>query len=122
MPRLKPRQLDTVASHRPQELPPVLSWLRSNASTKVRDGMARYGLPAENALGIGVGDLQRYGKTIGKDQKLAEALWATGIYEARLLASFVGEAHKLTPALMNRWCRDFDNWGVVDTVCFKLFD
>ena len=23
---------------------------------------------------------------------------------------------------MNRWCRDFDNWGVVDTVCFKLFD
>jgi 3-methyladenine DNA glycosylase AlkD len=23
---------------------------------------------------------------------------------------------------MDRWCRDFDNWGVVDTVCFKLFD
>lgn len=23
---------------------------------------------------------------------------------------------------MDRWCRDFDNWGVVDTLCFKLFD
>ena len=23
---------------------------------------------------------------------------------------------------MDRWCRDFDNWGICDTVCFKLFD
>lgn len=116
----KPRRATVV--QRPQDLATVLGWLKRNASSKVRDGMARYGLPAENALGIGVGDLQRYGKIIGKDQKLAQALWATGIYEARLLASFVGEADKLTPAIMNRWCRDFDNWGVVDTVCFKLFD
>jgi 3-methyladenine DNA glycosylase AlkD len=29
---------------------------------------------------------------------------------------------RLTPAQMDRWCRDFDNWGVCDTVCFSLFD
>jgi len=23
---------------------------------------------------------------------------------------------------MDRWCKDFDNWGVVDTVCFSLWD
>jgi 3-methyladenine DNA glycosylase AlkD len=23
---------------------------------------------------------------------------------------------------MNRWRADFDNWGIVDTVCFKLWD
>ena len=23
---------------------------------------------------------------------------------------------------MDRWCRDFDNWGICDTVCFHLFD
>ncbi len=23
---------------------------------------------------------------------------------------------------MDRWCRDFDNWAVCDTVCFHLFD
>jgi 3-methyladenine DNA glycosylase AlkD len=23
---------------------------------------------------------------------------------------------------MDRWCRDFDNWAVCDTVCFALFD
>ena len=23
---------------------------------------------------------------------------------------------------MDRWCRDFDNWGICDTACFVLFD
>ena len=23
---------------------------------------------------------------------------------------------------MDRWCKDFDNWAVPDTVCFVLFD
>jgi 3-methyladenine DNA glycosylase AlkD len=23
---------------------------------------------------------------------------------------------------MDRWCRDFDNWGICDTICFVLFD
>jgi 3-methyladenine DNA glycosylase AlkD len=23
---------------------------------------------------------------------------------------------------MDRWCRDFDNWGLCDTLCFHLFD
>lgn len=84
--------------------------------------MARYGLPSDKALGVSVGDIQKLGKKLGRSQALAEALWDTDIYEARLLAAFVGEPDKLTPTRMNRWCRGFDNWGVVDTVCFKLFD
>src|SRR6185503_11013212 len=28
----------------------------------------------------------------------------------------------ITPAQMDRWCRDFDNWGICDTICFNLFD
>ena len=23
---------------------------------------------------------------------------------------------------MDRWCRDFDNWAICDTLCFKLLD
>jgi 3-methyladenine DNA glycosylase AlkD len=49
-------------------------------------------------------------------------LWASGWYEARLLASLVADPARVTPAQMDRWCRDFDNWGVCDTVCFHLFD
>lgn len=106
----------------PATAPAAVAELKRLASSKVRAGMARYGLPSDKALGVSVGAIQQLGKKLGRDQALAAALWDTGLYEARLLASFVGEPAKLTPALMNRWCRDFDNWGVVDTVCFKLFD
>ena len=39
-----------------------------------------------------------------------------------MLAAYVGDPAEVTPALMDRWCRDFDNWGVLDTVCFVLFN
>jgi 3-methyladenine DNA glycosylase AlkD len=34
----------------------------------------------------------------------------------------VDDPAEVTPAQMDRWCRDFDNWGVCDTLCFALFD
>ena len=118
--------MKTTKPRRPAAAPPTvetaLAELKRLSSAKVRDGMVRYGLPNDKAWGVGVGEIQKLGKRLGKSQALAEALWATDVYEARLLASFVGEANQLTPKLMDRWCRDFDNWGVVDTVCFKLFD
>lgn len=110
------------ATAAPPSVEIALAELKRLSSAKVRDSMARYGLPNDKAWGVGVGEIQKLGKRLGKSQALAEALWVTNVYEARLLASFVGEADQLTPRLMDRWCRDFDNWGVVDTVCFKLFD
>ena len=43
-------------------------------------------------------------------------------YEARMTACYVAEPAKLTAARMDRWCRDFDNWAIVDTACFAVFD
>ena len=91
-------------------------------STHGRDGMARYGIPSDNAFGVAIGALQKLGKQLGRSHELAEALWKTGWYEARMLAAFVDEPQRVTPAQMNRWCRDFDNWAVTDHACFHLFD
>ena len=84
--------------------------------------MARYGIFTKKALGVSVGDVQRIAKPLGRSHDLAAGLWETGWYEARLLASFIDEPERVTPAQMDRWCRDFDNWGICDTVCFQLFD
>ncbi len=96
--------------------------LKRLANTRTRDDMKRYGIPSEKALGVPMAAMLKLSKEIGCDHDLAVALWKTDIYEARMLASLVGEADRVTPAQMDRWCRDFDNWGIVDTVCFKLFD
>src|SRR5262245_15683512 len=84
--------------------------------------MARYGLPSTHALGVAMRDVKALGKQLGRDHDLAAARWKTGVYEARLLPSFVDEPERVTAAQMDRWCGDFDNWGVCDTLCFNLFD
>jgi len=100
----------------------VVARLRKLGSKSVRDGMLRYGIPNEDAFGVSVGKIQKLSKELGRNHELALALWETGFYEARMLAAFVDDPKLVTPAQMDRWCKDFDNWGIVDTVCFKLFD
>lgn len=100
----------------------AVAWLRGHASPAARDGMARFAIPSDHALGVGMKDVQALAKQAGRDHALAQALWDTGIYEARLLAAYVAEPERLTAAQMDRWCRDFDNWAVCDTLCFVLFD
>jgi 3-methyladenine DNA glycosylase AlkD len=93
------------------------------ASTKQDYGnLKRFGITTDKAFGVSMANIQKIAKPLGKNHELAAALWKTGWYEARMLASFVDEPAKVTPAQMDRWCRDFDNWGICDTVCFKLFD
>lgn len=100
----------------------AVAWLRSKGSATFREGLARYGLPTDKAFGVPVGVIQKYGKTLGRDHALARALWKTGWTDARMLAAFVGDPARVTPPEMDAWCRDFDSWGIVDTVCFKLWD
>jgi 3-methyladenine DNA glycosylase AlkD len=100
----------------------AVAWLRGQGSETFRAGLERYGLPADKAFGVPVGVIQKYGKTLGRDHALAQALWRSGWTDARMLAAFVGEPAVVTAAEMDAWCGDFDSWGIVDTVCFALWD
>jgi 3-methyladenine DNA glycosylase AlkD len=100
----------------------VVATLERRGSKSNRDGMARYGIVAAHVLGVSVGTLRAYAKTLGRNHQLALDLWTTGIYDARMLAAFVDDPARVTVSQMNAWCRDFDNWGICDTVCFALFD
>jgi 3-methyladenine DNA glycosylase AlkD len=105
-----------------QEAQSALNWLKRHATKANRDGMARYAIPSDKAFGVSVSNIQVLGKQLGRDHELAAALWKTGWYEARMLASYVDDPERVTPAQMDQWCRDFDSWGICDTVCFVLFD
>jgi 3-methyladenine DNA glycosylase AlkD len=100
----------------------AVAWLRARGNPKFRDGLARYGLPTEKAFGVSVATIKQYARTLGRDHDLAIALWKTGWTDARMLAALVGEPHRVTAAEMDAWCRDFDSWGIVDTICFTLWD
>jgi 3-methyladenine DNA glycosylase AlkD len=110
---------DTMTATRVRE---VLTWLERHGSKRQRDEMAkRYAIHAPKSFGVSVGAIQQLAKRLGRDHELAAALWETGWYEARMLAAYIEDPARVTSAQMDRWARDFDNWGICDTQSFVLF-
>jgi 3-methyladenine DNA glycosylase AlkD len=100
----------------------VLAWLERKGTRKTVAGMARYGIEAKRAFGVPMGTLISLGKKLGTNHEMAEELWESGWYEARLLAAIVGDPERVTKRQMNAWAASFENWADCDTVCFKLWD
>jgi len=103
-------------------VPEILAWLERRGSAKNVAGMARYAIVAKRVFGVSVGDLREIARQVGRDHRTALALWKSGWYEARMLTAFVDEPDQVTPAQMERWAKDFDNWAICDAMCFHLFD
>jgi len=116
------KSVATAAPAIEAQLAAAIAWLRSHASQATRDGMARYGIPGDHALGVPMKDIKQLGKQLGRHHQLAQALWASGIYEARMLTQFVADPMKISAAEMDRWCKSFDNWAYCDALSFNLFD
>ncbi|MGE0396227.1 MAG: DNA alkylation repair protein [Kofleriaceae bacterium] len=100
----------------------ALAALEKAGTKKHADSMQRFGIGPVTTFGVPMAAIQKLGKTIGKDHALATQLWASGVYDARMLAAYVAEAAKVTSAEMDAWCAAFDNWAVCDTLCFALWD
>jgi 3-methyladenine DNA glycosylase AlkD len=100
----------------------ALAALEAAGEARVRDAMARYGIVATQAFGVSVGNIRQLAKRFGRDHALADELWRTGWYEARLLAAFLDDPRQVTPEQMDRWAADCENWADCDTICFHLFD
>ena len=101
----------------------MLASLKKLSEKRVLEDMSkRYAIYTTKAFGVSMSNIQKVAKPLGKNHELAGALWQTGWYEARMLTSFVDDPAQVTESQMDRWVRDFDNWGIVDTLCFNLFD
>ena len=99
----------------------VLRELERQANPRVRAKMAHFGVHVEKAHGISAPVLHALARRIGGNHALANQLWATGIHEAKILATLIGEPKKVTAAEMDRWARGFDSWDVVDATCAYLY-
>ncbi len=100
----------------------ILAQLRAKADPDNLKGMARFGMTVEKRLGVSVPEMRRIAKATGKDHKLAGALWATGIAEARIVASMLAAPEALSETEMKAWVKDINSWDVCDQVCMNLFE
>jgi 3-methyladenine DNA glycosylase AlkD len=100
----------------------TLERMRSLAQPGGREGMARFGINPDRALGVRIPDLRRLAKEIGTDHRLALALWRTEVHEARIIATMIDDPAKVTERQMESWVADFDSWDLCDQCCGNLFD
>jgi 3-methyladenine DNA glycosylase AlkD len=101
--------------------PRVLTDLRGLGTQRNIDGMAHFGIRAENVYGVSKPLLDSLAKRLGKNHSLALALWSTGNHDARILAGLIADPLQITSAIMDSWVRDFNNWDVCDGTCCHLF-
>jgi 3-methyladenine DNA glycosylase AlkD len=121
----------------------ILTKLKSLKNPKNIEGMKRFAVGGKNTLGVSIPilrsmakELKNHSKTNPKDpnkneilskaqndmHRLALELFASGIHEARILASMIDEPSLVTEKQMDDWTYDFDSWDVCDQVCMNLFD
>jgi 3-methyladenine DNA glycosylase AlkD len=100
----------------------VIAHLRTLGSEANREGMKRYGIRVERALGISHGDQRRIGKAIGRDHARAMALFDSGIMEAQFIASITADPKRMSIEDCRRWAATFDSWDIVDGVSDLFVD
>jgi len=100
----------------------ILKKLKALSNRKAVGGMSRFGINPENTYGVSIPDLRKISQESGKDHTLAQKLWASGIHEARILASMIDEPAAVSEEQMERWVKDFDSWDVCDQCCMNLFE
>ena len=107
---------------RKEEVENTVSQLESLGDPSCVDGMARYGIRSKGVLGVPMPAITRIAKSIGSDHELADELWRTDIYDARILAALIDDSDMVTEEQMDRWVKDFDSWAICDGLCVHLFN
>lgn len=103
----------------------ALDQLRTHAEPGRAEGMADYHKVPRDYLGVpnpAINDLTtewRRALTVEERVTLADALWRTNIFEARLAAAKLLTQARITPddavwALITAWLPDLDSWAIAD--------
>jgi 3-methyladenine DNA glycosylase AlkD len=100
----------------------VLAQLRTLASEENRQGMKRYGIKIDHALGIPHGVQRQIAKLIKRNHARAFELWDSGIMEARFIASVTADPELFTADNARAWAAEFDSWDIVDGVSDLFVD
>lgn len=107
---------------------PYLDQLNAHADAAKAAEMARYHKVERSYLGLSnivINDLTKDWRSaldVAQRVELADALWQSDIYEARLAASKLLTQARIRPDdavwdLIKGWVGDFDSWAIADHAC-----
>ena len=93
----------------------VLTELESLGTEQTRKIYRRHGA-GENLYGVSYANFGKLQKRIKVDHDLALGLWASGNYDARVLATMVADPARIDGTLMEAWVKDLENYSLSDAI------
>lgn len=103
----------------------ILDYLKDHADPAHAAGMQVTAPGAQQIFGVRGPDMNALLKAVKPGSfELIDALWATGVYEARMLAVKLLEWQSKTDpergiAVVQRFAPEIDNWAICDTIGMK---
>lgn len=112
--------MDPITRSRAEEL---VNRIKRHATPAFKKQMqTRFGIQTEYAVGTSVTTLRLLVKGLPRpDQPLADALWATRIHEARIMASLLADPAQMTREKLDAWAQELNSWDICDLCCANLF-
>lgn len=93
----------------------VLDQLRALGTESACKTYARHGVTAE-IYGVSYANLGKLQKRIKVDHALARELWASGVHDARILATMIADPQQADGALIDAWSQGLGNYVITDAV------
>lgn len=93
----------------------VMAQLEKAGSAPTRKTYARHGIKGAT-FGVSYAVLGKLTKAIKVDQGLAEALWATGNHDARILATMIADPAAIGRKQLDGWAAAADNYVLADGI------
>lgn len=100
----------------------IVAHLRAIGSEENRQGMLRYSIRIDRALGVSHGVQRDIARKVKRNHERAFALWDTGIMEAQFIASVTADPKRFTIRYARDWAATFDSWDIVDGVTDLFVD
>ena len=91
----------------------VLTELEALGTAQNRKVYARHGVN-EPMFGVSFAHLRKMGKKLRPDHDLAQALWASGNHDARVLALAVADPARTGRSEIEAWAEDLGNYVLID--------
>lgn len=112
--------MDPITRARAEE---VIRRIKQYATPAFKTQMqTRFGINTQFAVGTPVTVLRQIVKILPRpDQPLADALWASGVHEARILAALLADPAHLTREQLDAWVKDINSWDLCDACSNHLF-
>ena len=86
----------------------VMALLQENHNERGIKNWKKLGYKNMRSFGIGLTQLRKLGKKIGRDQKLARQLWKSNVYDAKVLGLLIDEPKKMTREQAEQQVEDVD--------------